>query len=172
MVGARLSGERVVLRPLTEHDLEPLADLIAEESVARWWTAAHDRERVKSDLQDYPHPFVIEVDGEVAGWLGADEETDEWYPSASLDMVLGAAFQDRGLGSEALRIVIDWLVTDRGHHRITIDPRVDNERAIRCYEAVGFRRVGVMRAYERASDGSWNDALLMELVRLDGPGTP
>ena len=168
MVGARLSGERVVLRPLTDDDLDPLADLIAEESVARWWTAAHDRERVRSDLKDYPHAFVIEVGGEVAGWLGADEETDEWYPSASLDIVLGAAHQDRGLGSEALRLVIDWLVAERGHHRITIDPRVDNERAIRCYEAVGFRRVGVMQAYERSDAGGWHDALLMELVRLPG----
>ena len=172
MVGPRLTGERVVLRPLTGDDLDPLADLIAEESVARWWTAAHDRERVKSDLQDYPHPFVIEVDGRVAGWLGVDEETDEWYPSAALDVVLGAEFQDRGLGSEALRLVIDWLVAERGHHRITIDPRADNERAIRCYERVGFRRVGVMQAYERAGDGGWHDALLMELVRLDAPRAP
>jgi aminoglycoside 6'-N-acetyltransferase len=36
--------------------------------------------------------------------------------------------------------------------------------AIRCYSAVGFRPVGVMRQYERAPDGRWRDGLLMELL--------
>jgi aminoglycoside 6'-N-acetyltransferase len=56
------------------------------------------------------------------------------------------------------------LIDDRGHHRLTIDPAAANERAIRCYEAVGFVRVGVMHQYERADDGSWRDGLLMELL--------
>lgn len=38
------------------------------------------------------------------------------------------------------------------------------ERAIRAYEAVGFRRVGIMRAHERGADGSWRDGLLMDLL--------
>ena len=161
-----LRGERVVLRPLTGADLEPLADLVATPAVARWWTAAPDRARVKSDLVDYTSSWAIEVEGALAGWIGVDEERDEWYPSAALDLFLGGAHQDRGLGSEALRLIVDWLVTERGHHRVTIDPRLDNERAIRCYEAVGFRPVGVMHAYERDEAGGWHDALLMELVRL------
>ena len=61
-----------------------------------------------------------------------------------------------------------------GHHRLTIDPAVANERAIRCYEAVGFRRVGMMRRYERGEDGAWHDGLLMDLLaedwRRDVPG--
>ena len=45
-----------------------------------------------------------------------------------------------------------------------IDPATDNEAAIRAYAKVGFRRVGVMRQYERGPDGSWHDGLLMELL--------
>ncbi|HEX8759326.1 MAG TPA: hypothetical protein VF734_04960 [Pseudonocardiaceae bacterium] len=37
------------------------------------------------------------------------------------------------------------LVRDRSHHRLVIDPAADNEPAIRCYSAVGFRSVGVLR---------------------------
>ena len=57
-------------------------------------------------------------------------------------------------------------IEDRGHHRITIDPAVDNAQAIRAYdEKAGFRPVGVMRAYERnMTTGEWHDGLLMELV--------
>ena len=59
--------------------------------------------------------------------------------------------------------------SERGHHRLTIDPAADNEPAIRCYTAAGFRTVGVMRRYERGRDGSFHDGLLMELVRPDQP---
>ena len=43
-----------------------------------------------------------------------------------------------------------------------------NAAAIRAYEKVGFRRVGVMRSYERdAGGGGWHDGLLMELLARD-----
>ena len=63
-----------------------------------------------------------------------------------------------------MRLVIAHLIAERGHHRFTIDPALANERAIRAYEAVGFRRVGVMRRYERGLDGTWHDSLLMDLL--------
>jgi len=56
------------------------------------------------------------------------------------------------------------LIEEDGHHRITIDPAADNEHAISAYEKVGFRRVGTMRRYQRMSDGTWIDGLLMELL--------
>jgi aminoglycoside 6'-N-acetyltransferase len=56
----------------------------------------------------------------------------------------------------------------KGHHRFTIDPNVANERAIRSYAPVGFKPVGVLRAYERDPDGGWCDGLLMDLIVLDG----
>jgi aminoglycoside 6'-N-acetyltransferase len=63
-----------------------------------------------------------------------------------------------------VRTLARWLFDVRGHHRITIDPAVANERAIRAYERVGFRRVGVMRRYERGADGTWHDGLLLDLL--------
>lgn len=71
----------------------------------------------------------------------------------------------RGYGRQALQLGIEHFVA-KGHHRFTVDPNAENQRAIRSYESLGFRRVGVMRAYERSPTGGWNDALLMELVRL------
>jgi aminoglycoside 6'-N-acetyltransferase len=110
--------------------------------------------------------FAIEVDGELAGWLGFDEENDPDYRFASLDITLAPAYTDKGLGSEALRAVIDWLI-GKGHHRFTIDPAAHNHRAIRAYEKVGFRPVGRLRKYERGRDGSWHDGLLMDLLADD-----
>ncbi len=46
------------------------------------------------------------------------------------------------------------------HHR----PAADNGRAVHAYAALGFRPVGLMRAYERRADGRWHDNLLMDLL--------
>ena len=160
-----LRGERVVLRPMTEADVEPIAAMLAEPEVARWW-GTYDAERVRREHVDEPDSenLVVEVDGEVAGLVLVGEEDDPDYRHASLDISLATAHQDRGLGREALRLVIDHLVTERGHHRLTIDPDLDNERAIRCYRAVGFKPVGVMRRYSRAGRDDWHDGLLMDLL--------
>ena len=76
----------------------------------------------------------------------------------------------RGVGTDAVRTLARHLIVDHGHHRLTIDPAVDNPAAIRAYEKVGFRPVGVMRQHERGEDGTWHDSLLMDLLadELDG----
>jgi aminoglycoside 6'-N-acetyltransferase len=159
-----LQGECLTLRPLREEDLDELLEVIASPSVRDWWGATDEPDQVRRDLRNDGAAFAIEVEGALAGWLGVSEENEPDYRSAGLDIILAAPYQDRGLGPEALRTAIDWLVRERGHHRFTIDPALNNERAIRAYSAVGFQRVGVMRRYERGPDGSWRDGLLMDLL--------
>ena len=67
-------------------------------------------------------------------------------------------------------MLTDYLFDEVGHHRITIDPAADNAAAIACYEGIGFKTVGVMRAYERQNDGSWGDGLLMDLLASERKG--
>ena len=65
-----------------------------------------------------------------------------------------------------MRVIIRHLLDDRGHHRLTLSTSPTNARAIRVYEKVGFRRVGVQhRAVWDRVAGEWVDELLMELVR-------
>lgn len=119
------------------------------------------REELRSD-ESY-QTFAVEVDGELAGWMGVEEEDDPYYRSAALDIILAPEYQGRGLGPEALRTMIGRLI-ENGHHRFTIDPTVENERAISAYSKVGFRPVGVTRRSERGPDGVWRDGLLMDLL--------
>ena len=158
-----LRGERVTLRPLEDADLDPLAAIIQEPSVAQWWGEAAEPERLRENLRMEGDAFVIEADGELAGWLGFVEETEPEYRSVAFDISLSERFQGRSLGPDALRIVIRWFAEEGGHHRFTIDPNARNERAIRAYEAVGFKPVGVMRKAELV-DGEWTDGLLMDLL--------
>ena len=167
-VDPRLRGDRVRLRHLTESDVARVVEILTEPEVARWW-GRYDADRVRREHVEDPDSenFAIEVDGALVGLLLVAEENEPDYRHAALDITLASDHQNQGLGREALRVVIDHLARDRGHHRFTIDPDVVNERAIRCYAAVGFRPVGVMRRYGRASDGTWHDGLLMDLLADD-----
>src|SRR5205085_9595439 len=108
--------------------------------------------------------FAVEVDGAFAGVITASEERDPDCRHAGIEIFLAEAYRGRGYGSEAIRGLARHLFGECGHHRLTIDPALANRRAIRAYERVGFRSVGVMRDYERGPDGSWHDGLLMDLL--------
>ena len=161
-MGGDASRHRLVLRPLAEGDEAELLRIHRTPEVLRWW-----------DVPDEGFPWdepestrwTIEVDGKVAGLIQFWEEPEPKYRHAGIDLFLDPALHGRGLGTEAVRRVVRHLIHDRGHHRVTIDPAVANAPAIRAYEKAGFRRVGVMRRYERdVGGGGWHDGLLMELL--------
>jgi aminoglycoside 6'-N-acetyltransferase len=164
---------------VTEADLPVLLAILEEPEVARWWRRS-EWERV--DEKDAV-TLAIELPGggrdvaagsgrpaQVAGCIQYSEETDPDYFSAAVDIFVATAAQGRGVGPDAMRTLIGWLLGARGHHRLTVDPAAENARAIRVYEKLGFRRVGVLRRYERVEDGVWRDALLMELLADDFAG--
>jgi aminoglycoside 6'-N-acetyltransferase len=154
---------RLVLRPLAKGDESELLRIHATPEVASWW-----------DLPDEGFPwsdepestrFTIEFDGKVAGLIQFNEEQAPKYRHATIDLFLDPGLHGRGIGTEAVRRVVRHLIDERGHHRITIDPGAENAAAIRSYEKVGFRPVGVMRRYERRfGSEEWRDGLLMELL--------
>jgi aminoglycoside 6'-N-acetyltransferase len=162
-----LTGARVRLRPATSADVARFREILAESSVARWWGAPRPGIDPAEDWLDIDDGvvFAIEADGGVIGSIQYAEELDPDYRHASLDLFLATAAQGQGLGTDAIRTLARYLFEERGHHRLTIDPSAANERAIHVYERLGFRRVGVMRTYERGPDGTFHDGLLLDLLR-------
>lgn len=160
-----LHGTATVLRPVRPDDAETLASILAEPDIARWW-GRYDVERVRSELiaGSQSVVFVVEVDDEVVGSVQYFEEPAPDYRHASIDVFIHPRWHGKGLGTDAVRTMARYLVHDRGHHRLAIDPAVSNERAIRAYQRVGFKPVGVMRMYERDANGEWHDCLLMDLL--------
>ena len=154
--------QRLRLRPLVPEDADELRRIHRAPEVARWWDQPED---------DFPFDepestrLTIEVGGAVAGLIQYWEEDEPRYRHAAIDLFLDPSLHGRGIGTEAVRRVVRLLIDERGHHRITIDPASANVAAIRAYEKVGFRRVGVMRQYERDAGGNdWHDGVLMEVV--------
>ncbi len=166
----------VLLRSPTVDDVAAIAAILAEPAVAPWWPR-YDRDRVErefvTDVDDDTTVYVIEVDGGVAGVIQSWEEPDEEYRHAGMDIAVSTAWHGKDVAIAALRGLARHLIEDLGHHHLTIDPAAANTRAIRCYEKLGYRPVGVLRQNELGADGVFRDTLLMDLVVddlvLDGP---
>jgi aminoglycoside 6'-N-acetyltransferase len=168
-VAVMVTGWNLVLRPLRSGDETELLRIHRTPEVRRWWddpVARFPWDESQSTR------LTIVLDGQIAGLIQFAEEIEPKYRHATIDLYLDPAVHGRGVGTEVLRRVVRMLIDERGHHRITIDPARENAAAIRSYEKAGFKRVGVMRRYERApageehgaDAGGWRDGLLMELI--------
>jgi RimJ/RimL family protein N-acetyltransferase len=158
-----LEGDVVQLVPLTEDHRPDLRRIRNTREVrARWGEPEED------GTDEDVTCFAILVDGAVRGMIQYGEEDDPDYRHASIDIYLDPEIHGRGVGRDAVRTLARHLIDDRAHHRIVIDPAADNIAAIRCYTAVGFQPVGLLRQYERDTDGNgWHDGLLMDLLAAE-----
>jgi aminoglycoside 6'-N-acetyltransferase len=162
-----LDGRLVRLRPAIPSDLPRLRAILTAPSVARWWGLVGPGRDVAEewlDADDDTLVLAIEAEGDVIGSIQAAEETDRDYRHAALDVFVAPESQGQGFGSDAIRTLAQYLFEVRLHHRLTIDPSASNERAIAVYRKLGFRPVGIMRAYERGPDGTFHDGLLLDLL--------
>ena len=164
-----LSGPRIVLRPAIPADAVRFTEITEQVEVKPWWREYNtDLDHLDPETgatADGEYVYAIEVNGVVIGLVQFLEETEPDYHCASIDIFLDQDWHGRGLGSEAIRSLARYLFDERGHHRITIDPAVANDKAVRSYESIGFKRVGVTRQSERGLDGTWHDSLLMDLLK-------
>ena len=161
-----LRGAMVSLRPAMSDDIPALARIRATPEVYRWWRGEPDMvSEVAADLADSEaSTLAVELDGRVIGAIQWSAELEPDYRHAGIDIYLDPSVHGRGAGSDAIRTLARHLIVDEGFHRLVIDPAADNAAAIRCYSKVGFKPVGIMRKYERGSDGTWHDGLLMDLL--------
>ena len=161
-----LLGSTVTLRPATPADALALATIRATPEVQERWGGADDLTAEILDDLVAPelHLLVIEEANRIVGAMQWQASEDPVYRHAGIDIYVDPALHGRGLGTDAVRTLARHLIHDHRHHRLVIDPAVDNLAAIRCYTKVGFRPVGVMRQYERGPDGTWHDGLLMDLL--------
>lgn len=171
-----LHGARVQLRPRRREDLPRvwqftndvafktlIGDLAALEpqSLARL-EAQFDAGLAEGD-RDGPR-FAIEADGEYIGHAFL-YDLDPANGVCSVSIGIGdPAYQGRGYGREALRLLLDYAFRIRNLRRALLHVIASNERAIRMYRAVGFVEEGRLRQQVWIGD-RYDDELCMGLLR-------
>jgi aminoglycoside 6'-N-acetyltransferase len=130
-----------VVRAATEDDADLLVAWHADPEVSRFWddetfTREEMLERLRRDAVD---SFVVEADGGPVGYVQAWHEGGD--DEGGIDMFLAPAARGRGLGPDAARALARHLLDERGWRRVTVDPYLWNEAAVRAWRRAGFRNV-------------------------------
>jgi aminoglycoside 6'-N-acetyltransferase len=84
-----------------------------------------------------------------------------------MDLFIGKpTYWNRGLGTTYVQLATHYLLMACAATHITLDPRVENLRAIRCYEKCGFRKIKVLLHHE-LHEGAYCDSWLMVYTRSE-----
>jgi [ribosomal protein S5]-alanine N-acetyltransferase len=113
-------------------------------------------------------PFVIRVDGRLAGQVTVDNVVRGAMRSGHLGYWIDRAVAGRGVASLAVALVCDHAFGPAGLHRLQADIRPENHPSQRLVERLGFTREGLLRRYLDI-DGDWRDHLTFALLAEDAP---
>jgi aminoglycoside 6'-N-acetyltransferase len=133
----------------------------------------HDLDQVREHFygEDETVRCIIVYEGQPIGYIQyyvcQEEERVEYGYSPQeliygMDQFIGEPqYWNRGLGTRLVHMMKSYLTGKLGADRIVMDPQVWNERALRCYERCGFRKVRLMKEHEW-HEGHFRDCWLME----------
>ncbi|HEX3043773.1 MAG TPA: GNAT family protein [Bacillota bacterium] len=166
-----LIGVRVRLRQFLIEDLNQMAYWNRDQEVQAYvdcdLPAQLDELKVwyrNSIFDQYYRIFAIEtIEGDLIGDLELDHIC--WNKrEAELRIRIGEkAFWGKGFGSEALKLILDYMLIGKEFQRIYLRVYHFNQRAICCYRKLGFKPTGILR---RNSPG-WKNIILMELTKAN-----
>lgn len=125
-----------------DRDAESISDWTRAPEVFRFWKGRPvDVQEVLSKYTGRRAPevvsYVICEQGRSVGYVQAWQRAGRF----GLDMFLAVEAQGRGIGPQAARALATEL-TALGWVPLTVDPAVDNIRAIHAWRAAGFQETG------------------------------
>ena len=173
-----LTGERVVLRPVTVDDAPGLVELLHDPE-GRKMTGTHGvvrpgvEERARdwygsrADQHDELYLAITErATGQFVGEVVLqDLNADDRSCSFRIALV-GPRAYGRGFGSEATALILAHAFETAGVHRVELEVHDFNPRARHVYERAGFMHEGTKRQ-ALLWDGRWIDTHVMAVIASD-----
>jgi RimJ/RimL family protein N-acetyltransferase len=170
-----LRGDKVLLRQVRVSDAPGLVELLHDPEVRRL-TGTHGQARPgaleraqewygSSSLKDDRLDLAV-LEQATGGYAGEvvlqDLDAANWSCSLRIALVESRAV-GRGLGTEALRLVLGHAFDTVGLHRVSLEVYDFNPRARHVYEKIGFIHEGAQRQALHW-EGSWVDTHIMSIL--------
>lgn len=167
-----LTGKSVILRPFEVEDLPLIEQCLRDPEVLKLTgsEADFDRETLKTwygTRYDQPDRLDLAVIDKVTGTLVGEVVVNEYQPSdhsMNFRILIGEAGRNRGLGTEATRLLIAYLFQQTSLARLTLSVFDFNPRARHVYEKLGFQVTGAEQD-DLEVDGRHVDSIRMALTR-------
>lgn len=171
-----LSTARLIIRRFQERDAGTFAEYRSDPQVARYqsWTPPYPLAQAEQFVTEMAgaHPDVAgqwcqlaieERDsgthiGDVAAHVDADEPR-----LTTVGITLSPAAQGHGYATEALTALLDYLLIQRGKHRVRATCDTRNRASAALLERVGMRREAHRLANTREK-GEWTDEYVFAVL--------
>jgi ribosomal-protein-alanine N-acetyltransferase len=167
-------GEKVYLRPLEREDAPSIVRWLNDLEVSR--TLLFHRPINVQAEEKFLEGLYAKDDGLVLlgialrqddRLIGAADlrDFDARGRHAGFGIMIGEKVeQGKGRGTEATRLMVKLAFDTYNLNRVWLHVHADNERGIRAYERVGFKREGVLRQHA-FREGKHVDELVMGVLR-------
>ena len=169
----KLSGEKCYLSPISLEDAAQYTEWLNDLDTARTLTIASmnitlhgEKDALERLSQDHTYAIVDSQTDTLLGNCGL-LDWNQLHGTAEAGIFIGdEENRGQGIGSEALRLLCGYAFDYLNIKSLFLRVYSFNPGAVRCYEKVGFQKIGSWRSsLER--EGKRYDQLLMDLLPED-----
>ncbi|MBQ8703678.1 MAG: GNAT family N-acetyltransferase [Bacteroidales bacterium] len=152
-----METDRILLRPWHEEDAEALYKYASDPEVGprAGWPPHRSVEESLNIIRtifhnDHTWAITLKATGEPVGCMGYYPYGESNIPIGEHDAELGywlaRPYWNRGICTEALRLMIDYCIREKGFRTLWSDYFVDNPASGRVMEKCGFRDTGMVNS--------------------------
>lgn len=177
-------GNRVILRPFENQDIEPMITILNEPELKKLTgSVTNDRdaniemdEEERKRVEDWYKSrndqtdrldlaIVMKETNQIIGEL-VFNEYDECTNNVNFRVLISHSYLNRGLGSEAIQLFVQYGFEELCLHKISLEVFSFNPRAERVYTKIGFKLEGIKREDFKYND-EYIDTKIYGLLKSD-----
>lgn len=173
---AILIGDRIILREYRKEDLPCIRAWVNDPEITNFLSNIFLYPHTLNDTENFLNS-MLEGNTESKGFIIAHKDTEEYIGQIDLikidwvnrvgtmGIVIGSKENlNKGYGTEAIKLLQEFAFNRLNLHKLDLEVREFNKRAIRCYEKCGFRIEGRLRQ-NFYIDGKYYDTLIMGILK-------
>jgi RimJ/RimL family protein N-acetyltransferase len=174
----RLIGERIMLREYKKEDLHSIRKWVNDDEITRFLSDNFVYPHTLNDTEKFLNS-MLESTTNARGFIIAKKDTEEYIGQidlikidwvnriGTLGIVIGnKEYLSKGYGTEAIKLLEHFAFNNLNLHKLELEVRDFNDRAIHCYKKCGFKEEGRMRE-NFYSDGKYTDTLYMGILKRE-----
>lgn len=165
-----LEGKKVILSPLERDDLFPVSRILNDYRIRKNLSERFPKniEMLKELIKkgEEKKTLVLKiVDKQTGNLAGIISLTDFNWPNrrAMLSIVIDQNFQNKGYGTEATKMVVEYGFKNLQLHKICLEVYDFNKNAIALYKKLGFKKEGHYKKHS-FKDGKYVDLIFMSRI--------
>ncbi|MBP1756768.1 MAG: family N-acetyltransferase [Firmicutes bacterium] len=167
-----LVGDKIVLRPFQEDDFSYMEECLMDPEVMKFTGSDSDYDRdfvlewynTRNIQEDRLDLAIVDKHRQVPVGEVVINLYDEKKHSMNFRILIGPRGRDQGFGSEATKLMIDYIFRNTDLKQITLGVYAFNARARRVYEKIGFELESIDKD-DLEYEGELIDAYNMVLTR-------